>query len=131
MSWRKGKAAVYLFTILVILVLYFPLEKNGVYANHDSHQGISLSKRGYLFEDNDAPFTVSYNMYVMLLGLNGDGAHRAVLDADVFQQSLANSFPAGRPYSVVAEEPLHVQYAMNYNVVHADSKLLHRIEQVS
>ncbi len=99
-------------------------------AAHDSHAVGTVSEKGFLFQDNDAPFTMSFDMYVNLVGLNGDGAHGVRLDERALTQSLFNSLPAGRPSSVDSGQLLSVQYVMSYHVYHSPKEVVGRLERV-
>ena len=95
-----------------------------------AHDMGEVSKKGFLFHDDDTPFSLPMDIYVSLIGMNNNGARRVTADAGSIAQSLFNSLPAGRPSCLQNGKPLHAQYLMNYHVFHSRLDAVDAVERL-
>ncbi len=95
-----------------------------------AHDAGEVTKRGFLFHDDDAPYSLPMDIYVPLVGLNGTGARSVKLDAAAMAQSLFNSLPTARPSCLQNGRHLHAQYLLNYHVYHTRSDVLTSVERL-
>lgn len=110
------------FILPIAIVLLFSLSCKG----HTSKR----NNRGFLFETNQEIISVPYLLHVRFAGLNGDGAQHAAIRALDFQVLLANSLYSQPLHSLDSGVNSRIQYDIDYDVEHAPTGTIQRIEQM-
>ncbi|OVA16754.1 hypothetical protein BVC80_1543g209 [Macleaya cordata] len=84
-------------------------------AFHDVKESIRSDVRRMLHSRAEVPFQVPLEINVVLVGFNGDGAYRYMLDSHKLETFLKTSFPTHRPACLETGEPLDIEHHLIYN----------------
>ncbi|XP_010277616.1 PREDICTED: uncharacterized protein LOC104612011 isoform X2 [Nelumbo nucifera] len=84
-------------------------------AFHDIKDSIRSDVRRMLHSRTEVPFQVPLEVNIVLVGFNGDGGYRYVVDSHKLEEFLRSSFPSHRPACLETGEPLDIEHHIIYN----------------
>lgn len=71
-----------------------------------------------MFEDVlQVPFQVPLEVNIVLVGFDGDGGYRYMLDVHKLEDFLKGSFPTHRPSCLETGEPIDIEHHIIYNAI--------------
>ncbi|KAL5700820.1 hypothetical protein ACHQM5_026227 [Ranunculus cassubicifolius] len=98
-------------------------------AFHDVKDSIRYDVRSMLHSRAEVPFQVPLEVNVVLIGLNGDGAYRYMVDSHKLETFMKTSFPTHRPACLETGEPLDIEHHIVYNAFPAGQPELIALEK--
>ncbi|XP_043723598.1 uncharacterized protein LOC122670703 [Telopea speciosissima] len=98
-------------------------------AFHDVKDSVRSDVRRMLHSRAEVPFQVPLEVNIVLLGLNGDGGYRYVVDSHKLEEFLRSSFPSHRPACLETGEPLDIEHHLVYNAFPAGQPELIALEK--
>lgn len=94
------------FTIAIFFFFFF--------LNTSVHLVIEFGRRFFFLVQ--VPFQVPLEVNIVLIGFNGDGGYRYVMDPHKLEEFLRVSFSTYRPSCQETGEPLDIEHHIVYNV---------------
>ncbi|KAF5189349.1 Transmembrane protein [Thalictrum thalictroides] len=98
-------------------------------AFHDVKESVRYDVRQMLHSRAEVPFQVPLEVNVVLIGLNGDGAYRYMVDSHKLETFLKTSFPTHRPSCLETGELLDIEHHIVYNAFPAGQPELIALEK--
>ncbi|XVE65498.1 hypothetical protein DITRI_Ditri08aG0004700 [Diplodiscus trichospermus] len=95
----------------------------------DVRDSVRSDVRRTLHTRAEVPFQVPLEVNVVLIGLNGDGGYRYMVDAPKLEEFLRVSFPSHRPSCLETGEPLDIEHHLVYNTFPAGQPELIALEK--
>ncbi|KAK8970315.1 hypothetical protein KSP40_PGU003117 [Platanthera guangdongensis] len=86
-------------------------------AFHDVQESVRSDLRRMLHTRAEVPFQVPLEVNVVLIGFNGDGGYRYLLNAHKLEDFLKSSFPTHRPSCFETGEPIDIEHHIVYNTI--------------
>ncbi|KAK8938511.1 hypothetical protein KSP39_PZI011277 [Platanthera zijinensis] len=86
-------------------------------AFHDVQESVRSDLRRMLHSRAEVPFQVPLEVNVVLIGFNGDGGYRYLLNAHKLEDFLKSSFPTHRPSCFETGEPIDIEHHIVYNTI--------------
>lgn len=74
------------------------------------------------------PFQVPLEVNIVLVGFNGDGGYRYMLDSHKLEEFMKSSFPSHRPACMETGELIDVEHHIIYNAFHVSFLRTNAIE---
>nr|XP_010921441.1 uncharacterized protein LOC105044999 [Elaeis guineensis] len=98
-------------------------------AFHDVEDSVRADVRRMLHTRAEVPFQVPLEVNIILVGFNGDGGYRYMLDAHKLEDFLKSSFPTHRPSCLETGEPIDIEHHIIYNAILAGQPELIALEK--
>ncbi|XP_022938328.1 uncharacterized protein LOC111444453 isoform X3 [Cucurbita moschata] len=98
-------------------------------AFHTVRDSVRHDVRRMLHSRAEVPFQVPLEVNIILIGLNGDGAYRYLVDSHKLQEFLRDCFPSHRPSCLETGEPIDIEHHIVYNAFPAGQAELIALEK--